>query len=278
MCGVLLQKDERPTEEPRRDRRATPMTTVVLGSGTSNGVPMLGVEYPTEYLANPKNWRTRASIILLGPGGNVLVDCAPELRLQMAREKLTRIDDVIITHTHADHVMGMDDLRSICMKTKRPMPIYADESSQADIRRIFPYAFAEHAAGIEVPRFDLHCPGEVLELCGMEIQILRVMHGPKVQVLALRVNDFAYVTDVNFIPPNEMKRLRGLDTLILDAVRYKPHPNHYHFDAAIEVAQELGARMTYFTHLSSDYDHDKTNAELPPGIQLAYDGLRITSQ
>lgn len=249
---------------------------IVLGSGTSNGVPMLGVEYRPEYLANPKNWRTRSSIILLGPEGNVLVDCAPELRLQMAREGLTRIDDVIITHTHADHVMGMDDLRSICMKTRKPMPIYADEVSQRDIRRIFPYAFLENPpAGIEVPRFEMQVPGSELALCGLDIKILRVMHGPKTQVLALRVNDFAYVTDVNYIPPDEMARLKGLDTLILDAVRYKPHPNHYHFDAAMEVARELGARMTYFTHLSSDYDHDKTNATMPPNIQLAYDGLRI---
>jgi phosphoribosyl 1,2-cyclic phosphate phosphodiesterase len=249
---------------------------VVLGSGTSNGVPMLGVEYPPEYLANPKNWRTRCSIILLGPSGNVLVDCAPELRLQMAREGLTRIDDVIITHTHADHVMGMDDLRSICMKTRKPMPIYADEISQKEIRRIFPYAFHDDAPpGIEVPRFEFHVPGKSLSLCGLDIQILRVMHGPTLQVLALRVNDFAYVTDVNYIPPDEMVRLQGLDTLILDAVRYKPHPNHYHFDAAMEVAEEIGAKMTYFTHLSSDYDHDKKNAEMPPNIQLAYDGLRV---
>jgi len=249
---------------------------VVLGSGTSNGVPMLGVDYEPEYLANPKNWRTRCSIIILGPEGNVLVDCAPELRLQMAREGLTRIDDVIITHTHADHIMGMDDLRSICMKTRKPMPIYADEASQQDIRRIFPYAFLDNApAGVEVPRFDFHVPGESMDLCGMDIQILRVQHGPKLTVLALRINDFAYVTDVNYIPPHEIARLTGLDTLILDAVRYKPHPNHYHFDAAMEVAKEIGAKMTYFTHLSSDYDHDKKNSEMPPNIQLSYDGLRI---
>jgi phosphoribosyl 1,2-cyclic phosphate phosphodiesterase len=162
------------------------------------------------------------------------------------------------------------------MKTHQPMPIYADEGSQRDIRRIFPYAFEESPLkGIEVPRFELHVPGKSISLCGMDIQVLRVMHGPKTQVLALRINDFAYVTDVNEIPALEMARLQGLDTLILDAVRYKPHPNHYHYEAAIEVARELDAEMTYFTHLSSDYDHDKTNAELPPNIQLAYDGLRI---
>lgn len=249
---------------------------VVLGSGTSNGVPMLGVDYPPGYLDNPKNWRTRSSIIILGAGGNLLVDCAPELRLQMARERLTQIDQVVITHTHADHVMGMDDLRSICIKTRRPMPIWADPQSQSDIRRIFPYAFdLNHPSGIEVPRFDLHTPGKQERLCGMEVQFLRVMHGPRTQVLALRVNDFAYITDVNLIPESEWARLQGLDTLILDAVRYKPHPNHYNYEDAIRVAGELGARQTYFTHLSSDYDHDKTNAELPNGIELAFDGLRF---
>ena len=111
----------------------------------------------------------------------------------------------------------------------------------------------------------------------MSVQILRVMHG-KTPVLGLKVGDFAYVTDVNYIPPKEMERLRGLETLILDAVRYKPHPNHYHYEQAVEIAKELGAKMTYFTHLSSDYDHDRTNAELPPNIQLAFDGLRVPIQ
>lgn len=246
----------------------------MLGSGTSNGVPMLGVTYPPEYLANPRNWRTRSSIIVLAPGGNVLVDCAPELRLQMAREKLTRIDEVIVTHTHADHIMGMDDLRSICMLTRRPIHIYADPPSQADIRRIFAYAFVDNAEGVEVPRFDLETPGDRIRTCEIDIEVLRVMHGPT-SVLGLRIGDFAYLTDVNHIPPREMDRLQGLGTLILDAVRYKPHPNHYHFAQALEVAAEIGAKMTYFTHLSSDYDHDRTNAELPASVQLSYDGLRV---
>src|ERR1044072_1742869 len=173
---------------------------VVLGSGTSNGIPMLGMEYPPGYLDNPKNWRTRCSIIFLGPEGNLLVDCAPRLRLQMARKNLCGIDAVVITHTHADHVMGMDDLRSICIKIKRPMPVYTDPQYQDDIRRIYPYSFmTDHPSGIEVPRFEFTTPGMVERLCGMEVQFLRVMHGPRTEVLALRVNDFAYVTDVNLI-------------------------------------------------------------------------------
>jgi phosphoribosyl 1,2-cyclic phosphate phosphodiesterase len=249
-------------------------TCVVLGSGTSNGVPMLGVEYPEAYLANPKNWRTRASICLLGPTGNLLVDCAPELRLQMARERIYDAEATLITHTHADHVMGMDDLRSLCVKTKRDMPVYAWPRYQEDIRRIFPYAFAEMPPGVEVPRYDLRDVPPVIEVGGMQVQTMEVIHG-KIPVVAIRVNDFAYVTDVSEIPEPAWSKLQNLDTLILDAVRIKSHPNHFHFHRAVEVAQQLGAKTTYFTHLSHDYDHDVTNATLPEGIRLAWDGLRI---
>jgi phosphoribosyl 1,2-cyclic phosphate phosphodiesterase len=247
---------------------------IVLGSGTSNGVPMLGFAYPPEYLANPKNHRTRPSILLCGPTGNLLVDCAPELRIQVTRECIYEIDAVLITHTHADHVMGMDDLRSITLRTKRNMPVYTLPEYQADIRRIFPYAFADFPPGVEVPRFDLIDVPDQLEVGGMSVRIFQVLHG-KTPVLALRVGDFAYVTDVSEIPPQARAHLDGLDTLILDAVRKRPHPNHFHYERAIEVAQEIGAKQTYFTHLSHDYDHEKTNAELPSGIDLAYDRLRI---
>jgi phosphoribosyl 1,2-cyclic phosphate phosphodiesterase len=235
---------------------------------------MLGVEYPPEFLANPKNHRTRASLLLKGPTGNLLVDCAPEMRLQVTRAGITDIDAVLITHTHADHVMGMDDLRSLSIKTRQDMPVYTLPRYQEDIRRIYAYAFADFPPGIEVPRFDLRDVPEILEVGGMSIRIFQVWHG-QTPVLALRVSDFAYITDVNQIPEEHMPLLQNLDTLILDAVRYKPHPNHFHYEQAIEVAKEIGAKMTYFTHLSHDYDHDKTNAELPDGIQLAYDGLRI---
>jgi phosphoribosyl 1,2-cyclic phosphate phosphodiesterase len=248
-------------------------TAIVLGSGTSNGVPSLGIEYPPEFLANPKNHRTRPSLLLQGPEGNVLVDCAPEMRLQLVREEIRMVHAVLITHTHADHVMGMDDLRAFCLLSKCDMPVYTTPEYQDDIRRIFRYAFQEVVTG-EVPRYDLRDVQPTLELGGMTVRTFTVMHGP-VPVIGLRVNDFAYLTDVNRIPPEAESQLQGLDTLILDAVRYRPHPNHYHYEAAIEVAQNLGARMTYFTHLSHDYDHDVVNAQLPRGIELAYDGLRI---
>jgi phosphoribosyl 1,2-cyclic phosphate phosphodiesterase len=247
---------------------------IVLGSGTSNGVPMLGVAYPPEFLQNPKNHRTRCSLLLRGPGGDVLVDCAPEMRIQLLRERVYALEAVVITHTHADHIMGMDDLRSYCIVQKREMPVYTLDEHMADIRRVFPYAFEAFPDGIEVPRFDLRKMPEVLEICGLRIESMVVEHGA-MPVIALRVNDFAYVTDVSGIPPEAEAKLQGLDVLVLDAVRYKPHPNHLHYEAALEWSARLAAKKTYFTHLSHDYDHDRVNSELPQGIELAYDGLRV---
>lgn len=247
---------------------------VILGSGTSNGVPTLGIQYTPEFLANPKNHRSRPSILIEGPAGNLLVDCAPEMRLQLVREGVMSVDAVLITHSHADHIMGMDDLRAFSLKSGKDMPIFAWPEVQDDIRRIFQYAFRDFPEGIEVPRFDLRDLPETLDICGLEIEVLKVYHGP-LPVPALRIGQFAYVTDVSLIPEEVWPRLCGLDILVLDAVRYKPHPNHFHYEKAVEVSLALGAKQTYFTHLSHDYDHDKVNAELPNGIELAFDGLRI---
>jgi phosphoribosyl 1,2-cyclic phosphate phosphodiesterase len=235
---------------------------------------MLGSTYPPGYLDNPKNHRTRASIILLGPTGNLLVDCTPEMRLQVTGQGILTVEAVLITHTHADHVMGMDDLRSLCIHTGKAVTVYTLPQYQEDIRRIYPYAFREFPPGIFVPRFDLQDVPEVIEVGGLRVQTFLVTHG-KIPVTGIRVNDFAYVTDVSFIPPEAWEKLQGLDVLVLDAVRRNPHPNHFSFEEAVDVAKQLGARMTYLTHLGHDYDHDVTNSQLPSNIQLAYDGLRI---
>lgn len=248
---------------------------IILGSGTSTGVPVLGFEYPPEFLAHPRNHRTRPSIMLSGPDGNFQVDCGPDFRQQMLDAGVSDLTAALITHSHADHIMGMDDLRSFSLKHGCPFPVYAGPTTQEDIRRVFQYAFQEFPPGVEVPRFDLRPVPEIIEGAGLQIQTMIVPHGPNIDCIAIRVNDFAYVTDVSEIPPSAAVHLGGLDTLVLDAVRYKPHPNHFHYDRAVEVALELGARQTYFTHLSHDYDYDKVNAELPKGIELAYDGLRI---
>lgn len=247
---------------------------VVLGSGTSTGVPTLGFDYTEAFLANPKNHRTRPALLLQGPGRPVVVDCGPDLRAQLLREGVKDVAAAILTHAHADHIMGMDDLRSFCLKSGRPMPVYAQPADQEVVRRVFAYAFQPFPPGVLVPRFELFEPGPVLELEGLRIEVLTVLHGA-MPVRALRVGRFAYVTDVSHIPDAAWARLQGLDTLILDGLRYRPHPNHFTLAQAVEVASRLAPKRTFFTHLSHDFDHDQTNAELPPGMALAYDGLRI---
>lgn len=249
-------------------------SAVLLGSGTSNGVPTLGIDYSHEFLANPKNHRTRPSLLLKGPEGNFLVDCAPEMRLQLLRADVKMVDGVLITHTHADHIMGMDDLRSFCLKSKQDMTVYTLPQYQEDIRRVFAYAFREFPPGIEVPRFQLRDVPSTLDVVGLSLKTFTVQHGP-IPVVAFRVNNFAYLTDVSEISSEGYGMLRGLDVLVLDAVRYKPHPNHFHFERALEEAAKIGAKRTIFTHLSHDYDHDVVNATLPAGIELGYDGLEL---
>ena len=248
---------------------------IILGSGTSNGVPMLGVTYSPEFLANPKNHRMRSSLMLLGPTGNLLVDCTPEMRLQVTGQGITDIDAVVITHAHADHVMGMDDLRSLSMKSGQPVAVYTLPEHAETIKQIFPYAFKEFPDGILVPRFDLRPIPEHLHVGGMDIASFIVDHG-KTRVIGLRVNDFAYITDVSFIPPAAEAMLQNLEYLVLDACRYKPHPNHFNMEQALVAAAGIGAKQTYFTHLSHDYDHELVNSQLPAGIELAYDGLKLT--
>ncbi|MEJ5170267.1 MAG: MBL fold metallo-hydrolase [Fimbriimonadales bacterium] len=250
------------------------MEAVVLGSGTSTGVPCLGVHYPPEFLADPRNHRTRPSLAVLGRQATLLVDCTPEMRLQLLRENIGRVDAVILTHAHADHMMGMDDLRPLCKVLGRPMPVYTHERYLDDVRRVFPYAFQDFPRGIEVPRFQLEPMPPVLRVGDLEVERLDVWHG-RWEVLALRIGGFAYVTDVSEIPPAAWSRLLGLKTLILDAVRHRPHPNHFHLERALEVVAALAPETAYLTHLCDEFDHGPTEERLPPGVRLAYDGLRI---
>lgn len=246
---------------------------IVLGSGTSNGVPLLAVDHSAMFMANPKNHRTRPSLLIKAPEGNLLVDCPPELRLQLLRERIGMVHAVIITHTHADHIMGMDDLRAFCLASRKHMPMYTTPAYQDDVRTRFSYAFSDTPTG-EVPRFELKDVQPVMQLLGLEVRTFTVMHGPT-PVVGVRVNNFAYLTDVNHIPPEAEEQLQGLDVLVLDGLRNRPHPNHFNREQALEAAAKLGARMTYLTHLTHDYDHHRAEALLPEGVRLAYDGLRF---
>jgi len=249
---------------------------VFLGTGTSVGVPVVGCGCPTCTSADPRDVRTRTSVVLGLPQGTLLVDTTPDLRSQLLRERITRIDAVLYTHDHVDHVYGLDDVRPLCFAAGRPMPLYCEANVEHRIRKAFDYAFtAAPAPGGGVPRLDLHRIGtEPFDLLGSRVVPLRLRHGT-FDVLGFRFGDLAYCTDTNEVPDTTWPLLEGLDTLVLDCLRPERHPTHFSLDEAIAVARRCNARRTLLVHLSHDVPHADLTARLPSGIEVAHDGLEV---
>ena len=254
------------------------MEILVLGSGTSHGVPMIGCDCKVCSSKEPKNQRTRSSIIVTHGGKSILVDTTPELRLQSLANNVRQVDAVLITHTHADHIFGLDDLRRFNDLSNAEIPVYGTSEVLEDIGRIFPYIFIHTQVGGGKPRISLNELESEFELFGLAIRSLPVLHG-RLPVMAFRFEvgseSFGYVTDVSQIPDETMACLYGLDLLILDAVRFDPHPTHFGLYQALEVIAKLKPKQAYLTHLSHSFDHYEVNAQLPKGVELSYDGLRV---
>ncbi len=249
-----------------------------LGTGTSHGVPVVGCDCPTCNSTDPRDRRTRCSVLLGLPEGHLLIDTPPDLRIQLLRERVGRIDAVAFTHEHADHTFGLDDLRIFPKYLGHDLPVYCNRPTEARIRHVIDYAFDPIArdwpAG-GVPRLDLRrIDTAPLEILGVTIRPIPLPHG-RFNVLGFRVGGVAYCTDTNGIPPASRELLANLDVLILDCLRRRPHPTHLSLDEAIAVARDLSARRTFFTHIAHDLKHDEVSRDLPPGMELAYDGLRV---
>jgi phosphoribosyl 1,2-cyclic phosphate phosphodiesterase len=232
-------------------------------------------------LANPRNWRTRCSIHVVMGGHAIQVDAAPELRLQCIHNHISQVDTFILTHGHADHVLGMDDLRRFCdQRGGEALTVYGTEEGLSRVRAIYPYAIGEKPAARGYPAFRLQLAGDVIELPGGRIHTTLLPHGP-IDVLGLVFEEadsgkrFAYYTDCKSVPKAARKLAEGVDLLVLDGLRPQPHPSHMTIDEAVQTATEMVAPQTYLTHMTYLVDHAETEARLPRHVRLAYDGLRV---
>jgi len=247
-----------------------------LGTGTSVGVPMLGCDCPVCTSTNPRNHRYRCAALIRLSQGNILIDTPPELRLQLLRAGTHNIHACLMTHFHADHLHGMDDLRPIPRLIGGPVPIHCSGETERRIRESFSYAFgpaAEQMTAGFIPKLDFHrlVPG-ANEVLGEKVLAIPLEHA-HFDVFGFRIADMAYCTDVNKIPRSSMEMLKGLDILVLDALRRQPHPAHFSLDQALEMVERLSPRQAFFTHISHDLEHEEVNDSLPPNVRLAYDGL-----
>ncbi len=248
---------------------------LVLGSGTSVGVPMVGCRCKVCTSADSRDKRLRPSVLLRLGDWRVLIDTSPDFRYQALRFGIDRIDAILYTHSHADHILGLDDVRPFNFMQKGEIPIYASAESLHVIERTFEYVFDASPSESSRPRLRLHCfENEPVHLAGLDFQPIRAFHG-KGLVYGFRFGDCAYLTDHSDIPAESLDRLTNLDVLFLDALRHNPHPTHSTVEASLKTVELLRPKRAFFTHISHDLLHASSEARLPAGVRLAYDGLEI---
>lgn len=255
------------------------MRLTLLGTGTSFGVPQIGCRCPACTSSDPRDRRTRTAALIETGRTRLLIDTPPELRLQLVAAGVDRVDAVLYTHAHADHVHGIDDLRALSVRQATALPAYGSRDTLTELAGKFPYIFDPTffvPVGTSKPELAAHVlePGVRVSIAGVEVLPLELPHG-KQPVLGYRVGAMAYLTDVKSIPDSVMESLVGLDILVLSALLSHPHPLHLSIPEAVEAARRVGARRTFFTHLTHEFTHAALAAMLPPGIAPAHDGLVI---
>jgi phosphoribosyl 1,2-cyclic phosphate phosphodiesterase len=247
----------------------------VLGSGTSSGVPTIGCSCATCASTDPRDTRLRPSVLVQYGGRNILIDATPDFRAQALRARIARIDAILLTHAHADHILGLDDVRPLNYHQKMSIPVFGTQETLDIVKRVFRYAFDSMPTQSSVPRVDVKIITETpFELFGKEVIPIRLMHGDGV-TLGFRFDSLAYLTDHSAIPDESKAKLRGLDVLFLDALRHRPHPTHSTVAQSLETVRELAPKRAFFTHICHDLPHEQTETALPPNVRLAYDGLEI---
>jgi len=255
------------------------MKLTFLGTGTSTGVPSIGCECETCISDDPRDKRLRVSILIEHAGQLVLVDTSSDFRQQALRQKLKHLDAALITHCHADHIFGLDDIRPLNFR-HGALGLYANERAWVDIKRIFKYIFEPSHFGGGLPQVVPHTVVPGAQFClGKDLLItpLGVIHG-RLPVMAYRFNDFAYATDLSEIPLATLDQMQGLDVLVLDCLRFKEHPTHLWLDKALEYIEQIKPRRAYLTHIAHDVKHDRDSVRLPAGVEWAYDGLQISDE
>jgi phosphoribosyl 1,2-cyclic phosphate phosphodiesterase len=254
---------------------AGPVKITVLGSGTSVGVPTPGCHCDVCQSSDPRDNRLRPSVLVQYGGRNVVIDTTPDFRTQVLRAHVDLLDAVLFTHSHADHIMGLDDVRPFNFRQKARIPIFASAETLGAIQRCFQYIFNGGEQQSSVPQIETHTlNGGSFELFGQEFMPVKLLHG-RAAIYGFRFGRAAYLTDHSEIPPESMELLRGLDVLFLDALRHRPHPTHSTVEHSLNTVAELAPRRAFFTHICHDLPHQETEAALPPHIRLAYDGLEI---
>jgi phosphoribosyl 1,2-cyclic phosphate phosphodiesterase len=249
-------------------------TLTVLGSGTSMGVPTIGCGCAVCHSADPRDRRTRPSILLAYGGKFVLIDTTPDFREQAIRENIRQLDAVLYTHTHADHILGIDDLRPLSFHRDGGIPLYAKPEAAEFLRTMFRYIFeADYKFG-GIARVQLNPINGPMELFGARFEPVRVIHGDS-EIYGFRFGSAAYLTDFSDIPDQSFERLHDLDVLFLDALRHKPHPTHSTVGNSLKIVERVKPQRAFFTHICHDLPHEATNATLPEHVRLSYDGLKL---
>lgn len=252
------------------------MKVTFLGTGTSQGVPVIACECATCLSEDPRDKRLRTSLLVEAGNITLVFDAGPDFRQQMLRENVTKLDAILLTHEHKDHIAGMDDVRAFNYKSRDAIDIYAEERVQKAVRREFSYVFAEYRYP-GVPRMRLNpIPGHSFRIKGIEVIPIRVRH-LNLEIYGFRIGDFAYITDANYIPETSMEKLAGVKYLVINALRKEKHISHFNLSEATDVIRRISPVKAFFTHISHQMGLTKdVEKELPEGFMLAYDGLKIT--